>query len=1235
MLRTLLVACLTLPALAQPATPEPATPEPAAQPAAQPAAAEPQAPDADLEPARLDGCNVELALPKGRWKRGDSNDPRFAQWSRPGPFSLYVRVEDFGPDCPENLDAIQDVFALAGGGKAESYDDDGAVPFKAAGLDGRRMKATIKDKSGTTRVEMWFAISHGLVYRVAVSGPRARALWMSADLDQALAHLKLIDPDRASTAKAAPLTSPASFPDVGLSLSWPPSLSLRHDPDNPRGRCGIFLAEGAWTFIEAFSADLAGAAVTDDELLHAVAYLWQFKPTDPWEKSAPADGVSAWSARRPAPASPRPTSARYRVFRRGDAVLVARAWSILSKGADEAVTALLDGIDPAAIRTTPLPVESLTQQDRFRTAVILAQAGIARANAGDNAAAVALYARAVELNPSDASVSTIALNLMVELGQFREAAALLDRAALPKDPKTLPDWWARAARIRSEVGDADAAVQAYEKFFATGKRDDKTLAAFLDLLQDLERPQAVLDAVDRFGSGNPDGYTARRAFALAHLDRADEAVAMLKARAEKDPDGLWDYLDLLLEIDRCTDIIAECDQRLAGSAHRGGLLYRRGQAEMRLRWFAKAHDSFEAALKELPGNAAVSRGLESASRALGQGDRSLLADDIEPAPLPDDLAAAPAAPASFPDEPILITLSAQCVQFVPDRTMKTTSYSRQRAQTRAALDRLATLEVGFDPALERLRIHSVVVVAPDGARTPADPAAFYITDAEAGDASSRKIVMIPVPGLAVGSSVETVVTRQRIHPGPSIDFDSFPFDGERPALKRVVLIDAPADAVAWTAYGGLAPAPGSRPLAFVQENRPPFRNEPACAPYWEDARILVIGPKTAAWETVGREFLNTIKAPLEAPAPPRIAEILAQSDRPDAPLRDRVAALAGAVQRELTYRFIAFGPRAYIPRPPAEPLRDRTGDCKDHAVILWSLLNKAGIPAHLALYSTGLPPQPAIPHLDAFDHMIVFVPALDGGAFVDPTAEHADPLYVAHDAFGGARALVLDPAAPRLIDVPYRAPADQGVSIARSVAVDADGAAAVDETVTIRGAPAAFYRSKLALPPEERAPWPQRLFSGAAGQADIKSFDAQNADDPAKPLILHAVYTVHACFRDDQGRLAGRLPLAFEEALLQAEVAGERRRSVRLGVWNIASVTTLRSQTPSFAPEPPPAPFSRRGQAVHADIAAALADDALTITLAYQDIPGLYPPAAWAPYAKDVHDAAAELARPVRLAPKH
>jgi hypothetical protein len=93
------------------------------------------------------------------------------------------------------------------------------------------------------------------------------------------------------------------------------------------------------------------------------------------------------------------------------------------------------------------------------------------------------------------------------------------------------------------------------------------------------------------------------------------------------------------------------------------------------------------------------------------------------------------------------------------------------------------------------------------------------------------------------------------------------------------------------------------------------------------------------------------------------------------------------VQKELHYEAIEFGRRAYVPKTARETLRDRYGDCKDHAVLLVSMLNAVGVPAELALVNINQRVLPELPNIDQFDHMIVSVP-VDGDRLYGPQARH-------------------------------------------------------------------------------------------------------------------------------------------------------------------------------------------------------------------------------------------------------
>jgi transglutaminase-like putative cysteine protease len=104
---------------------------------------------------------------------------------------------------------------------------------------------------------------------------------------------------------------------------------------------------------------------------------------------------------------------------------------------------------------------------------------------------------------------------------------------------------------------------------------------------------------------------------------------------------------------------------------------------------------------------------------------------------------------------------------------------------------------------------------------------------------------------------------------------------------------------------------------------------------------------------------------------------------------ERISRLYDFVAREVRYVALRLGESGYEPRPAAETLATRYGDCKDQATLLVALLDSAGIDAYPVLISGELgyhmdwsePPSPM-----PFDHVVVAVPTSGGGwRFLDPT----------------------------------------------------------------------------------------------------------------------------------------------------------------------------------------------------------------------------------------------------------
>jgi len=99
----------------------------------------------------------------------------------------------------------------------------------------------------------------------------------------------------------------------------------------------------------------------------------------------------------------------------------------------------------------------------------------------------------------------------------------------------------------------------------------------------------------------------------------------------------------------------------------------------------------------------------------------------------------------------------------------------------------------------------------------------------------------------------------------------------------------------------------------------------------------------------------------------------------------RAVALAAWVRGNVRYVDYYSGADSVVPRPAADVLAARYGDCKDHAVLLQALLAAAGIDSTAALVNNGAAYKlPDVPTLGVFNHMITYVPAL--GLYLDTAA---------------------------------------------------------------------------------------------------------------------------------------------------------------------------------------------------------------------------------------------------------
>ena len=257
-----------------------------------------------------------------------------------------------------------------------------------------------------------------------------------------------------------------------------------------------------------------------------------------------------------------------------------------------------------------------------------------------------------------------------------------------------------------------------------------------------------------------------------------------------------------------------------------------------------------------------------------------------------------------------------------------------------------------------------------------------------------------------------------------------------------------------------------------------------------------------SWQQVALEYGRLTEDKLRAAdVQPLLSKLGIQGTQRSEVIRKLVVAL----HRDVRYTGIEFGESSIIPVFPAETLKRKYGDCKDKATLLATMLRAAGIPANLALLSTGPGEDvnPELPGMGSFDHAIVYVPptASDPEMWIDATAEY-DRIGSLPTMDYGRWALVVDSGTTGLKKIPALT-ADQNVHIETREFVLAEfGPAKITETDEATGPEEVDYRSYYAGDSKEIRENAEKYVKDAYLAEKLGSMDRTDPGDLNKKFQL-------------------------------------------------------------------------------------------------------------------------------------
>ena len=818
-------------------------------------------------------------------------------------------------------------------------------------------------------------------------------------------------------------------------------------------------------------------------------------------------------------------------------------------------------------------------KEKAANAFFLSQLGMHYYNARSYRDAFRFLSQAADLDTGEPMYVRNALRVLAEIDAYREANDWLQpRLGRHADDLVVRSW---DAWLAYQTGDADKAIRVYEELFSGGYREDEEFAIYVSLLADRgewDRVEAELDSYVADGRNE----TLRMLSADLHSRRGnyDEALRILDGMIEGRPfsaDLAYAKIEVLERMERPAEILVLAERLLEENYRSLESFFYKGYAEYELRSYLKARDSFDAALKYSPTNSVVQEYLASINSILGEGEKASISEVVPAVPLPAELQslvndAAFGATVEGYGAWLLNRITGYA--FESGGTLSRTLLQQIKLQDAQGVAQFSTLQFNFDPASEQLYVNSLIVRNAAGEKiAEGDPSAYYVTSTVDGfEASTEKTAHLPVPGLAPGMVIEAVVTK-RIN----VEEGAFPLEihylsGSRPIGYSAVFVTGEHDKLKFRSAGIGQPVIRNDSLVWETTEPVVYRWEPMQPWYDRILPWVTIGTTGDSWREAGADYLAMIGDKLDIERVADVAERLVEGVDDT---QRKIEIISHYVQKELRYEAIEFGRRAYVPKAARETLSDRYGDCKDHAVLLLSMLRAVGVPAQLALVNVNQQIVPELPSIDQFDHMIVSVPVDGRRLYIDSTDKDLrlgtmPPRYMA-----GGHALVLGEPS-ELLPIPEFTVGDSGLQVERDIETIADDELRITEVGVFSGYQAADMRGQLReIEVSEMLGTMQRWVADRYSDAIVVDAFVDNVFDASGELVVELQYRLPI---DAE---SFKLPGFFEATFLDYERLPERRFGFEIPApFTVSTVTIVRqSRATAFklAAKRPDADESRFG----------------------------------------------------------
>ncbi len=336
------------------------------------------------------------------------------------------------------------------------------------------------------------------------------------------------------------------------------------------------------------------------------------------------------------------------------------------------------------------------------------------------------------------------------------------------------------------------------------------------------------------------------------------------------------------------------------------------------------------------------------------------------------------------------------IQLDPQGRSTTTMEIARHAQTTAGVRDIAQESIAFDAGRESIEVLEAYTLKANGRRIPVSAAGIFTrassVSLDAPIFSEMQLKILVFPELAAGdTTVYRYRTQERepVYPGQYSMRDYFP----RTDFFRYVSItlSAPKDMPLQVASNGMEKTVQGETKDAARHWKWEYRSPGIVG----DESSLTSAPEYSPYVAIStfhdwKELADAYQARAadKAVATPAVHKLAIELTKGINDPTEKVKRIYEWVTRNVRYVGVYFGSGGVVPHAADAVLSNLYGDCKDHATLLQALLASIGVSSTQVLINSDATYRlPEIPIGSAFNHAIVYVPALD--MYLDSTHDLA------------------------------------------------------------------------------------------------------------------------------------------------------------------------------------------------------------------------------------------------------